>query len=161
MNVETILFPTDFSHYNDAALKLASSLAAETGAMLHIVYVHDARDLNAAMGEAGYLYASSWEESLERAKQRLQSVVPTIAGLSYDQNCLLGNPAFEILNFAEAHDVDLIVMASHGRTGLSRLLMGSVAEGVMRRACCPVLIDKQPIGEAELQRAVEVNAAEH
>jgi nucleotide-binding universal stress UspA family protein len=55
-----------------------------------------------------------------------------------------GIPVTEIIDFAEREHIDLIVMASHGRTGLWRILMGSVAEGVMRKAACPVLIVKQP-----------------
>jgi nucleotide-binding universal stress UspA family protein len=161
MNIKRILFPTDFSHYNDAALKLASSLASETGATLFIVHVHDTRELNAAMGEAGYLYLTTWAEDLEEAQQCLRAIVPTVAGLSHQHECLTGNPASEILKFAETHDVDLIVMASHGRTGLPRLLLGSVAEGVMRRAGCPVLVVKQPIAESEQQGAVGAYAAGH
>jgi nucleotide-binding universal stress UspA family protein len=160
MNITRILFPTDLSHYGDAALNLASSLASETGAMLHIVYVQDTSDLNAAMGEASYLYARTWEEDLEKAQQRLQSIEPAVAGVRYEQECLTGNPAAEILRFAELHNVDLIVMASRGRTGLSRLLMGSVAEAVMRRATCPVFIVKQPAGDAEEQNAVVTHAVE-
>ena len=62
MNIKSILFPTDFSHYNDAALEYASTLAAEAKATLHIVYVHDVRELNAAAGEASYLFAVTWEK---------------------------------------------------------------------------------------------------
>jgi universal stress protein A len=161
MNIRKILFPTDFSRCNNAALKVASSLASETGATLHIVYVHDARALNAALGEAGYLYAASWEEDYEKANQRLLSIAPTIAGVTYDQKCLTGDPASEIIEFAKTHGIDLIVMASHGRTGLSRLLMGSVAEVVMRKAGCPVLVVKQPMAEFEQQNAVAAHAAAH
>jgi hypothetical protein len=60
---------------------------------------------------------------------------------------LKGSPVVEILGLAEQQNIDLIVMASHGRTGFSRLLMGSIAEGVMRKARCPVLVVKQPSGE--------------
>jgi nucleotide-binding universal stress UspA family protein len=69
--------------------------------------------------------------------------------VAYEHHYLRGSPVVEILNFAEDENIDLIVMASHGRTGLSRLLMGSIAEGVMRKARCPVLIVKQPAGEQE------------
>jgi nucleotide-binding universal stress UspA family protein len=66
----------------------------------------------------------------------------------------------EILDFAAENKIDLIVMASHGRSGISRLIMGSVAEGVMRKAMCPVLIVKQPVGERELQNAIASETAE-
>lgn len=160
MNIQRILFPTDFSQNNDAALKLASSLAAEARAKLYIVHVHDVQYLAVAMGEAAYLDAPTWREELRKAEEQLGNVVPSIAGVNCEHECLTGNPILEILQFADSHDIDLIVMASHGRTGLSRLLMGSIAEGVMRQAKCPVLIVKQPIGEAEAERTVVSHALE-
>jgi len=152
MNIQRILFPTDFSQYNDTALRLASSLAAEAQATLYIIYVHDVQALSVAMGEAAYLDASAWREELRNAEKQLGTIVPSIAGVNYEHECLTGNPVTEILKFAEGHHVDLIVMASHGRTGLLRLLMGSVAESVMRRASCPVLIVKQPNTKDELRK---------
>jgi nucleotide-binding universal stress UspA family protein len=149
MNIKSILFPTDFSSYNDAALKLASTLTAEAKATLYILHVHDVQSVSAAMGEFSYLDAPTWREQLRDAENQLAGVVPS-AEVQYQHECLTGNPVVEILKFAESHGVDLIVMASHGRTGLSRLLMGSIAEGVMRKARCPVLVVKQPIGEQEL-----------
>jgi len=152
MNIQRILFPTDFSQYNDAALKLASSLAAESQAKLYIIYVHDVQNLSVAMGEASFIDASTWREELREAEEQLGNVVPSIAGVDYKHECLTGNPVLEILKFAESHDIDLIVMASHGRTGLLRLLMGSVAETVMRKAFCPILIVKQPNMKDELHK---------
>lgn len=145
MNIHSILFPTDFSHYNDAALKYASTLAADANATLHIVHVHDVRELNTATGDASYVYTAAWQEQRRVAETRLSKVMPTVSGVAYEHHSLVGDPVTDILNVAAERKVDLIVMASHGRTGLSRLLMGSIAEGVMRQATCPVLIVKQPI----------------
>jgi universal stress protein A len=147
MNAKSILFPTDFSHYNQSALEYASRLAAESGAMLHLLHVHDTRDLGTALGEASYLYVEKWDEERRRAEQRLSKVVPTDPSVAFERHTLQGVPDAEIVGFAADHNVDLIVMASHGRSGLSRLVMGSVAEGVMRKASCPVLIVKQPHDE--------------
>jgi nucleotide-binding universal stress UspA family protein len=150
MNVQRILFPTDFSHYNDAALNYASTLATEAGARLYIVHVDELKDLNAAMGEAGYLIAAAVaHEGRPEVRRRLERVVPTTKGVKFEHCYLTGSPVTELLDFAERENVDLIVMASHGRTGLSRLLMGSIAEGVMRKARCPVLIVRQPATECE------------
>lgn len=159
MNIKKVLFPTDFSHYNDAAFDFATTLAAEAGAVLHIVYVHDVRDLNAAMGEGSYMIAPTWEEEEREAAERLSQIVPKNKAVAYEHHCLAGTPETEILTFAENNDVDLIVMASHGRTGLARLLMGSIAEGVMRRAQCPVLVVKQPASEEKLAETVASHAA--
>jgi universal stress protein A len=144
MNIKSILFPTDFSHYNDAALEFASSLAAEANATLHIVHVHDIRGFNSATGEASPLFADTWEKEKHRAEKRLSKIVPTVSSVAYEHHSLVGDPLTDILSVAAEKTVDLIVMASHGRTGLSRLLMGSIAEGVMRESPCPVLIVKQP-----------------
>jgi nucleotide-binding universal stress UspA family protein len=161
MNIKSILFPTDFSHYNDAALRVASTLAAEARARLYIVHVHDARELNALMGEGSYLYASTvWEKEQREAEERLREIVPLVAGIAYEHVSVTGNPVQEILEFVESNNIELIVMASHGRTGLSRLLMGSIAEGVLRKAPCPVLIVKQPPGEEEPVATVRLPCTE-
>jgi nucleotide-binding universal stress UspA family protein len=149
MNIRAILLPTDFSSCNEAALKLACTLAAESGAVLYIVHVHDVQHLTAAMGEAAYLYESEWKEELRAAETQLCNVVPTAPGINYRHVCLTGSTVPELLDFADSRDIDLIVMGSHGRTGLSRLLLGSVAEGVMRRAKCPVLVVKQPMQRSD------------
>ena len=69
------------------------------------------------------------------------------AGFVYEHRLVTGDPASSIVNLAEMEGADLIVMGTHGRTGFSRLLMGSVAELVVRRAKCPVLTFKQPAHE--------------
>jgi nucleotide-binding universal stress UspA family protein len=147
MNIRTILFPTDFSSCNEAALKLASTLAAESQALVYVAYVHDIQHLSASMGEAAYLYESQWKEELTSAQSQLSQVLPTVPAVNYRHVLLSGSPVPELLQFADEHDVDLIVMGSHGRSGLSRLILGSVAEGVMRKAKCPVLVVKQPSPE--------------
>lgn len=145
MNIQRILFPTDFSQANDAALEFASTLAAEANALLDIVHVDDLRDLNAALADSGYPYLLPTEiEDRSAIRERLGQVVPPLPDVQYRHHYLKGMPIVEIIQFAERENIDLIVMASHGRTGLWRLLMGSVAEGVMRKAPCPVLIVKQP-----------------
>lgn len=160
MNIKNILFPTDFSEYNDAALEYATRLAAESGATLHLVHVHDTRDLSTAMGEASYLYASKWDDERRRAEDRLKRITPKDPAVAYEHHALLGLPDAEIVGFAADHKVDLIVMASHGRSGLSRLVMGSIAEGVMRKATCPVLVVKQPHDEQALQPRAEESSLE-
>jgi nucleotide-binding universal stress UspA family protein len=160
MNIKKILFPTDFSHYNDRALSLASTLAAESSATLVIIHVDEMRDVNAALGEAGYLIATTLDDR-EDVKQQLETVLPTVATVNYEHHYRKGSPVVEILTFAEEENIDLIVMASHGRTGLSRLLMGSIAEGVMRKAHCPVLIVKQPAGQREPMASAACQATEH
>ena len=73
----------------------------------------------------------------------LEAVVPTDPTVPYEHRLITGDPATAIARLAEEEQADLIVMGTHGRTGLTRLLMGSVAEAVVRRAPCPVLTYKQ------------------
>ena len=74
----------------------------------------------------------------------LAEVKPTDPKVPYQHRLITGEPASAIARLAEDENVDMIVMGTHGRSGLSRLLMGSVAEAVVRRAKCPVLTYKQP-----------------
>lgn len=153
-----ILCPTDFSVFTDAALSEASSLAAESSATLDIVHVYESYDASAAMGEAALVYPNAWGiPPRNEVRQQLGGVKPTLPGVKFERHLLEGNPVREIVAFAEREHVDLIVMGSHGRTGLSRLVMGSVAEGVTRRASCPVLIVKHPsaisVDPAQIQAA--------
>jgi nucleotide-binding universal stress UspA family protein len=146
MNTRKILCPTDFSQFNDAALGYASSLAAESDATLYIVHVDEYRDASAALGDAAVNYAAPWGiADRSEIRQQLDAVKPTVPRVDYERRYLEGGPIHEIVAFAGREHIDLIVMGSHGRTGLARLLMGSVAEGVARRAPCPVLIVKQPV----------------
>jgi nucleotide-binding universal stress UspA family protein len=148
MDIRKILFPTDFSHYNDAALEFASRLAVESGALLEIIHVDDEREMSLVMADSGYPYVLPSEmEDRGEVRERLEQVVPPLAEVRYQHHYLKGIPIATIVDFAKRENVDLIVMASHGRTGLARLLMGSIAEGVLRRAPCPVLVVKQPATE--------------
>ena len=93
--------------------------------------------------EGGY-YDAPWGYERREMREKLTKIVPTVANVAFEHCYLTGLPVAELLKCAESNDVDLIVMGSHGRSGFSRLIMGSVAEGVMRGAGCPVLIVKPP-----------------
>jgi universal stress protein A len=138
MFAKTILFPTDFSETTDAGLKYATSFARDTGARLVIVHVHAPV---AYGGELGYVVPDTDETAL---RKQLEAVVPADPAIEHEHRLLHGDPASEIVRLAEEEHADLIVMGTHGRTGLMRLLMGSVAEAVVRRAPCPVLTIRQP-----------------
>jgi nucleotide-binding universal stress UspA family protein len=149
MNARKILCPTDFSHFTDAALSYASALAAESGATLYIAHVDEYRDSSALLGEAAIAYAPWGVTDRSEVRRQLDLVKPTLSHVAVEHRYLEGAPVHEIVDFAQRENIDLIVMGSHGRTGLPRLLMGSVAEGVARRAPCPVLIVKQPSVNAQ------------
>ncbi len=149
MNVKNILFPTDFSHTGDAALKLATSLARDSNATLHIVHVEEPPK---AYG-GGEMYYGMIEPDTEQQQKMLLEVKPTDPDVKCEHHLISGEPAKALARFAKENDVDLIVMGTHGRTGLMRLLMGSVAEAVVRRAHCPVLTYRQPHDEHKEQTA--------
>jgi nucleotide-binding universal stress UspA family protein len=133
-----ILFPTDFSSLGQTALELATTLAKERGAKLVIAHVEEPP---LAYG-GGELYFGMEEPDRKEIERMLAAVVPHDRTVSYEHRLLMGSPATAIVHFAEKENVDLIVMPTHGRTGLYRLLMGSVAEEVVRKATCPVLTVK-------------------
>ncbi len=140
MQADKILFPTDFSHTGDAALEMASSLARDLRATLLIVHVEEPPP---AYG-GGDMYYGTLDPGIDELKRMLHDITPTDQQVPYEHHLITGHPVGAIVQFADSQDVDLIVMGTHGRGGLSRLLMGSVAEAVVRRAPCPVLTYKQP-----------------
>ncbi|CAL1125018.1 unnamed protein product [Cladocopium goreaui] len=151
MKAKKILFPTDFSTPSDAGLAHATSLARDTGATLLIVHVEEPPT---AYG-GGEMYYGIPEPDTAALQRMLEAVVPTDPNVTYEHRLIIGDPATEVVRLANDEHVDMIVMGTHGRTGLSRLLMGSVAEAVVRRAECPVFTFKQPHHAAKEKAAGE------
>jgi nucleotide-binding universal stress UspA family protein len=158
LSIQTILHPTDFSTYSAYAFALACALARDYGARL--VVVHVAMPPVIVYGEG--VVPPDPEANRDRLRERLQQVVPQEPAVPVEHRLADGNAAAEILRLAEELHVDLVVMGTHGRTGLGRLLMGSVAEQVLRKASCPVLTVKtpQPSPGEGLTPATAASAAE-
>src|SRR5438552_15883006 len=144
MKAKKILFPTDFSSLSDAPLKYATALARDMGATLLLVHVEEPP---LAYG-GGEMYYGTIEPDHDALRKMLENVKPTDGVVPCKRLLVTGSPADAIVDVATAEAVDLIIMGTHGRTGLVRLLMGSIAEAVMRRAPCPVLILKSPAKSA-------------
>lgn len=138
MNARKILFPTDFSTAGQAALETATALARDRGAKLLIVHVEEPP---MAYG-GGELYYGIEQPDRTELMRMLTEVVPGDDAVGYEHRLLIGSPAGAIVHLADVENVDMIVIPTHGRTGLVRLLMGSVAEEVVRKARCPVLTIK-------------------
>ncbi len=96
----------------------------------------------------GEMYYGIPDPVTEDLRNMLKKVVPSDPGVPYEHHLVVGDPATSISELAKSQGADLIVMGTHGRTGLRRLLMGSVAEAIVRRAPCPVFIMKEPQAEA-------------
>jgi nucleotide-binding universal stress UspA family protein len=143
-----ILWPTDFSPLAEAALPHALKLAADSGAELVVLHVLPTAALFAIPEMAG----AAWEQ-LERENRAIgkaelrrvtEQVQSRVAKLRIHSVLTQGVPVDQILRVAKRLRCDLIVLATHGRTGLQHVLMGSVAENVVRRAPCPVLTVRPP-----------------
>jgi nucleotide-binding universal stress UspA family protein len=139
--IKTILFPTDFSKHAELALPFASALARDYGGRLLIAHVQTPPAV--AYGEMDALPPDPVETE-EVVKKRLLSIRPAGQGVPFEHYYIIGDPAGEIVRLANEKQADLIVMGTHGRRGLRRLLMGSVAEQVVRKAPCPVVTVKDP-----------------
>lgn len=142
--LDTILVPVDGSAGANAAARRAASLAKQTGAHLTLLYVYDSTEI-AALG----LVKREVDDVVEiekRARQTaLDAATAVVApmGISAGHAVRTGNPAEQIVEYAEEHDVDLIVIGSRGRGRMKALLLGSVSHRVAERARCPVMIHRE------------------
>jgi len=136
---ERILVPTDGSAATREAVEHAVDLAAEHGATIHALYVVNSASF------AGLPMDSSWENVSAMLNEEGSTALEEVAaiagehGVAVERELADGNPAREIVRYAEDADCDLVVMGTHGRGGIDRLLLGSVAEKVVRSSSVPVL----------------------
>lgn len=143
MEIRSILFPTDYAETSQAALNYASKLAQDYGARL--VILHAVETLGPEYVTFGEATAQPQPEGYRRRLwEEIHRVVAPDTHLSVEYVLSEDDPVTAILRAAAKHHCDLIVLGSHGRTGVRRLLEGSVAEQVVRRAQCPVLVVKSP-----------------
>jgi nucleotide-binding universal stress UspA family protein len=143
MAIQHILVPTDFSEYADYALDYAVELAKSFQARVTVLYVYYLPSI--ALGEVSPAVIDETLEALEtNAQQHAHKALARVlnAGLQGDSVIVEGAPFQMIIDTAKEKAVDLIVMGTHGRTGLTHVLMGSVAERVVRMAPCPVLVTR-------------------
>jgi nucleotide-binding universal stress UspA family protein len=147
LKIRTILHPTDFSECSEYAFFMACALARDYGAKLLLLHV---KPLPTALyGEFG-AFPTETADSIEELKNRMLAIKPSDPSIPVERRLIEGEISEEIIRLSQDQSCDLIVLGTHGRTGLQRLLMGSVAEQVMRKAACPVLTVKGPILEEAL-----------
>lgn len=148
IKISKILYPTDFSEVTLHALKYARELAVVFDAQLHCVHVvEEAFQYWTAMGPESVPVGVAAEDLSSLAEQYMQRFADEhLVGLKYAPitKVLVGAPFREIISYARDNTIDLIIMATHGRGGLSWVLMGSTAEKVVRKAPCPVLTVRHP-----------------
>jgi nucleotide-binding universal stress UspA family protein len=153
MLIRTILLPTDFSECGNYALSYAASLARTFNAS--IICLNVIEPIVPTVGYSGMTeplpiadIAEQLEDSAERELPKLAEC-DECSGLNVEEVVVHGEAASEIVRVAKERSADLIVISSHGRTGLGRILFGSTAEAVVRHATCPVLVVKPPQEDTE------------
>lgn len=137
-----VLVPTDFSETSDVALKYGKAFAAAFGATLHVVHViEEPYGQPWAVEAYGFSLAALQDEWIKEAKGRMEKILTDEerASLKAVTTTVLGHPVMEILRYAKDNNIDLIVMGTHGRGPLGHVVMGSVAERLVRKSPCPVL----------------------
>ena len=143
ITLQKILVPTDFSDFSQQALEFALPLADRFQAKIHLVHVWELPFTSSLLPPEPYPEAVLTEEQ-KSAADHLVKVANEFraSGFDVDPCFVLGKPYVEIVNAAAKLNIDLIVIASHGRSGISHLVLGSVAEKVVRLPPCPVFTVK-------------------
>lgn len=139
---KNIVVATDFSDISDRALATGADLANQLGANLHIIHIVQIHPVN--MPESGNLNVEELDALEEKsASDNMEKALKGLSDdLSVSTSLVKGDPATQVNEMVKEKDADLIVMGTHGRTGLSRLIMGSVAESVLKNSTVPVLCIK-------------------
>lgn len=157
-----ILVPTDFSGTADAALEYARRLARASGATLHLLHVLE--DPVTPSGLVAEMYTPEPPDlrpaMIKEAQTRLETrLFPKDPDYTTTSEVIFGTGARTIADYAASAGVDLIVIGTHGRTGLKHFVMGSVAEEVVRTAPCPVLTVRHPGTAATIPATAAAGAA--
>lgn len=142
IRLQRILVPTDFSDFSQHALRYGCEFARRFSAELHLLNVVE--DIYPLIPEPGMMLPAAGEylEGLQEGARKASAALPPAewsADVSVQRQILVGTPFVEIVRYAREHDIDMIVIGTHGRSGLVHTLMGSVADKVVRKANCPVL----------------------
>ncbi|NLT50962.1 MAG: universal stress protein [Ignavibacteria bacterium] len=146
-SIKKILVPVDFSDYSKKALNFASDFSRQYNAELLLVYVVEPTVYPAdfSMGQVSIPMMDT--DLTERAQTELETLAQKEINPNIKHQVIIksGKPFVEIIECASEFDADLIIIATHGHTGVEHLLFGSTAEKVVRKAPCPVLTIREPI----------------
>ena len=146
ITLKQVLVPTDFSETSEEALAYARALADAFKAKLHVLHVipdpYSQTWSMEATGEAMPELLKTWEQDARKRLDQLKT-----DDVETEVVTQIGHPFVQIIRYARDHDIDLIVMGTHGWGAIAHMLLGSVAERVVRKAPCPVLTVRQPSHE--------------
>ena len=138
--VKNVLFATDFSATSEAALPYATAICRRFGSTLHSVHVISDTSLLLMTGGVDYVSMGTiYEDAHTEASEKLDQVTARLEGIPHRNYVRHGAVWKNLAGVIEENEIDLIVVGTHGRTGLGKLLLGSVAEDILRHAPCPVL----------------------
>ena len=146
-DIKKVLIATDFSDASEAAAQYAKLLAGAFGAQLHVLHVLEDLAAHAWTTEVYVAALPGVHEEMQRqAQERLDLVLTAEEQKRYSAAIVLrsGSPFVEVVRYAREEGVDLIVLGTHGRGAIAHMLLGSVAERVVRKAHCPVMTVRQP-----------------
>ncbi|MGQ0736733.1 MAG: universal stress protein [Acidobacteriota bacterium] len=146
-DISRLLVPTDFSAPSDLALDYAINVATRFGASVHLLHVLEDPVLTTAYPDGYFAELPALRQQMtDEAERRLALAAEKCrkAKLAVTSAVAVGKPHATIVREAAGHGADLIVMGTHGRSGFAHLVLGSVAERVLRSASCPVLTIRHP-----------------
>jgi nucleotide-binding universal stress UspA family protein len=160
-DIKRILVPLDFSSNSRLALDYAYGLARKFDAALHLIHVCEVPSMLTSSMDAYAIAYTDWSQRLgEEAERELEKLRPALAGVTVTTEVLFGNPARAIVAATATNAVDLIVMGTHGHGPLMHVVMGNVAERVVRTAECPVLtVREHKQAEKNKKKNMEMAAA--
>jgi nucleotide-binding universal stress UspA family protein len=140
LSVKNVLFATDFSASSEAALPYATAICRHFGSTLHIAHVLSDASILMMTGGVDYVSMSTiYEDAHTEAREKLDQISGRLQGMPHRNYVRHGQVWENLAGIVEDEEIDLIVLGTHGRTGLGKLLLGSVAEDILRHAPCPVL----------------------
>ena len=154
VGMHEVLIATDFSHYSDVALQLGLQLAHDYQAKAYVCSVVPAGEFLLAGPEAYVAAKDATRRDLLQLKDELKRSHSYMDGRDYYLYLLEGDVSQALLDFADQHGIDLIVIGTHGRKGLGKILMGSVAEHVFRQSPVPVLTIGPHVNHVERRRSL-------
>ncbi len=140
LSLKNVLFATDFSATSEAALPYAAAICRRFGSTLHSAHVLSDASLLMMTGGVDYVSMSTiYEDAHGEAGEKLEQISAHLGGIKHRKHVRHGQVWKNLAGIVEENQIDLIVVGTHGRSGLGKLLLGSVAEDILRHAPCPVL----------------------
>jgi len=140
ISVKNVLYATDFSATSGAALPYATAICRKFGSTLHVAHVLSDTSLLLMTGGVDYVsFGTLYEDAHTMAKEKVEGLIARLGGIPSRSYVRHGQVWTNLSSIVAENGIDLIVVGTHGRTGLGKLLLGSVAEDILRHSPCPVL----------------------